>query len=223
MGTIWRVGVWIGCLLAVGPVIAQDIFVCVDAKGRRLTSDRPIAECSDRDQKVFGSSGTVKRVVGKTLTAQEQADLDEVQRREAEEQSRVAEDKRRDRALYSRYPNEAAHQRAREEALAAVDLIMASAHVRVAELTLRHKELEAQLELYRKDPDKVPKVLRQKVEDNARNQAAQQRFLAEQEEEKKRINLRFDDEANKLRARWSYQAPVTRSGASATGATKSGH
>lgn len=223
MGLIWRVGGLFGCMLAAAHVAADEIYVCVDGKGRRLTSDRPIAECSDRDQKVFGNTGTVKRVVGKTLTAQEQADLDEIQRREAEEQAKIAEDKRRDRALYTRYPNEAGHQKARDEALSAVDAVMASASGRLAELTMRHKELESQLDLYRKDPTKVPKALRLKVEDNARNQAAQQRFLAEQDDEKKRINQRFDEEANKLRPRWTYQAPVTRTGASATGAAKAGH
>jgi hypothetical protein len=45
-------GVVVSIALAVGSVWAQSpsiggIYTCVDAKGRKLTSDRPIAECAD--------------------------------------------------------------------------------------------------------------------------------------------------------------------------------
>jgi hypothetical protein len=42
---------------------AKDIYACVDAKGMQRKSDRPIPECSDREQRVLGAGGTVKRVV----------------------------------------------------------------------------------------------------------------------------------------------------------------
>src|SRR5436190_9468818 len=43
---------------------SEGIYTCVDSKGRRLTADRPIAECTDRVQKELNPSGTVKRQVG---------------------------------------------------------------------------------------------------------------------------------------------------------------
>ena len=46
------------------------IYTCVDAKGRKITSDRPIADCIDREQVELNPSGTVRRKVGPTLTAQ---------------------------------------------------------------------------------------------------------------------------------------------------------
>ena len=39
---------------------AQGIYTCVDAKGRRLTSDRPIMECIDREQNELSAGGTVR-------------------------------------------------------------------------------------------------------------------------------------------------------------------
>ena len=38
--------------------------------GRKLTSDRPIMECLDREQKVLNPSGTVKTKIGPSLTPQ---------------------------------------------------------------------------------------------------------------------------------------------------------
>ena len=48
---------------AAGHAWAQaGIYTCVDAKGRRLTSDRPIVECLDREQKELTPNGNVKRI-----------------------------------------------------------------------------------------------------------------------------------------------------------------
>jgi len=63
----------------------QGIYTCTDAKGRKLTSDRPIPECADREQRVLNPSGTVKTIVGPSLTGPERAALEARQRREAEE------------------------------------------------------------------------------------------------------------------------------------------
>jgi hypothetical protein len=52
----------LGVLLC-SPALAADVYTCVDAKGQRRSSDRPIAECADREQRVLGPAGTVKRVL----------------------------------------------------------------------------------------------------------------------------------------------------------------
>ena len=56
---------------------AQSIYTCVDKQGRKLTSDRPIPECIDREQRELGPSGTLRRVIGPTLTQQEREALAE--------------------------------------------------------------------------------------------------------------------------------------------------
>ena len=60
------------------------IFTCVDAQGRRITSDRPIAACMDREQRELSSSGSVKRVIPPEPTAEERATLDAKRKADAE-------------------------------------------------------------------------------------------------------------------------------------------
>ena len=119
---------------AAGLSAAQSIYTCIDNKGRRLTHDRPIAECADREQRELYSNGSVKRSIGPTLTEHE-ADLEaQRQRKEAEDRSRVTEARRRDRALLTRYQNVAAHDAERADALRQVDDVMAFGFKRLADL-----------------------------------------------------------------------------------------
>ena len=66
---------WLVALFGVLPStpLAQGIYSCVDEKGRKITSDRPIAECMDRAQKEMNPSGTVRRVVAPPPTAKDRA------------------------------------------------------------------------------------------------------------------------------------------------------
>src|SRR3954467_15349447 len=101
-------------------VWAQAIFTCIDGKGRRLTADRPIPECTDREQKELNASGTLKRKIGPTLTAEERAVEEEKDKAAAEERNRQLEERKRDRALLMRYPNRPTHEAERVKALASV-------------------------------------------------------------------------------------------------------
>src|SRR5262245_10216155 len=93
------------------------IYTCMDDRGKQLRSDRPIAECSDREQRVLNKDGSLKKVHPATMTPEERADRDAQDRKAAEERAALSDAVRRDRNLKSRYPNEAAHSKARESAL----------------------------------------------------------------------------------------------------------
>lgn len=183
------------------------IYTCVDGKGRKLTSDRPIADCVDREQLELNPSGTVRRKVGPSLTAQERAAREEKERQLADEKARLAEEKRRDRALLIRYPSRTVHDKERNEALAQVDEVVNAAKKRLGDLQRQRKDVDAELEFYKKDPAKVPHTLKRKIEENTQNTNIQIRFIADQENEKKRINARFDEELVKLNQLWSLAAP----------------
>ncbi|MEI8325764.1 MAG: DUF4124 domain-containing protein [Betaproteobacteria bacterium] len=199
--------------------VAQEIFVCVDSKGRKLTADRPIAECLDREQKVMGPGGTVKRVLGPSLTQQERSIIEDAQRREAEEHAQLTEDRRRDRALLVRYPNQAAHDRERAEAFIQLDEGMRASRLRLQELSQQRTALDQEMEFYRKDPSKGPAALKRRIDENVLNIAAQQRYLTDQDEEKKRVNQRFDEELIKLAPRWGAQAATPARASSASSAS----
>lgn len=185
-----------------------NIYSCTDGQGRPRTSDRPIAECADREQRLLNPSGTVRATVGPTLSLQERATLEQRRRQEAEAQARQAEEKQRGRALLLRYPNQAAHDKERTEALAQIALVRQAAANRMAELVRQRGALQAELEFYQKNPAKAPLALRRQAEENTRNQAVQKRFMAEQDAEHGRVNARFDAEQARLRPLWLQSSSV---------------
>lgn len=199
----------VAALLGVGaPQLgAQGIFTCVDAQGRKLTSDRTIAECVDREQLELNSSGTVKRHIGPTLTARERVAQEARERQLAEVKERLAEERRRDRALLIRYPSRSVHDKERQEALDQVEEVIRAARKRLGELQQQRKLIEAELEFYKNNPAKIPLALKRQIEDNKHSTGVQERFISDQLDEKKRITLRFDDELVKLRQLWSLAAP----------------
>ena len=192
-----------GLVGGVGSAQAQGIFTCIDGRGHKITADRPIADCSDREQHELSKSGTVMRKLGPTLTAKERAVQEARDMAEAEHQARLHDEKRRERALMLRYPNPAAHQRERSAALALVDEVIASSQKRSVELVAERKAIATQMEFYAKDPTKAPMALKSRSEGNDANMRAQQAFVASQVLEKQRINQRFDEELQALQALWA--------------------
>jgi hypothetical protein len=198
----WRM-VGVACLVFAQNAPAQGIYTCVDAQGRKLTSDRPIPDCIDREQKLLNPSGTVKQKIGPTLTAAERTAQEAKEKQELEERNRIAEEHRRDKALLARYPTRAAHDKERNEALAQITAVSKAATTRLNELAAQRKKLDDEMEFYRKDTNKAPEYLRRQVEENNQSTAVQRRFIAEQDEEARRVNGRFDDELVRLRLLWT--------------------
>lgn len=190
---------------------ASGIYSCIDGRGRTLTSDRPIAECSDREQRELSPSGNVRRKIEPTYTPRELAEREERERLAGLQAARLTEERRRERALLVRYPNTTAHDRERAEALVQIDAVIQAAKKRLGELADERKTADDELEFYTKDVSKAPAALRRKVEDNDKSMAVQNRFINEQQEEKQRVNARFDEERTRLRPLWARNAAaVTR-------------
>jgi hypothetical protein len=201
--------------------MAQGIFTCVDGKGRKITSDRPIIECIDRSQHEITPAGTIKRVIGPSLTAQEKAAAEEKEKLAAEDRAREAEDKRRDRALLLRYPNRAVHDKERGLALEQVNEVIKAAAKRTQELAEQRKGFNVEMEFYAKDPSRAPASLKRRIEENEGSVAVQKRFIADQETEKTRVNVRFDEELVKLKQLWTLMGPAApASGAAPAGSAK---
>jgi hypothetical protein len=184
---------------------AGSIYTCVDRQGRRLTADRPIAECLDREQRELGPTGTMRRQIGPSLTEQERAALEVQRRKDADERARQQEERRRERVLTARYPDKAAHDVERAAAIQLLDDITAIAEKRMVELQLQRKALETEMEFYQKDPVKAPMALRRKIAENDDGMAEQRRFVVNQDLEKRRIHQRFDAELAQLRRLWAAQ------------------
>ena len=205
LGLYLGAALWAGFAVADAPGTANGIYSCTDASGRRITSDRPIAACVDREQRVLGNTGVELRRLGPTLTEQERAAQEAKHRQEQAEQLQLREERSRERAMLLRYPNQGVHDEARTDALAQVNDVIAIAKNRQTELTQRRRKLNTEMEFYQKDPKKAPAILRRQLKENDDSQAEQQRYIAQQESEKQRINQRFDAELQQLRKLWLAQ------------------
>ncbi len=197
-------GVFMVILMATG-LTAQaqssgpGIYVCVDAKGRRITSDRPIPECLDREQRELNASGVTRRVVPPSLTADERARDEAAAQQEAALRSKEADAKRRDRALLARYPSVRHHDAERNKQLEQVDVALGMIEQRNADLRKQQLAVQDEMEFYKADPSKAPAWLKQRASDVVAQQASQKRLAADQLDEKKRINARFDEELARLK------------------------
>jgi hypothetical protein len=90
-----------------------DIFMCKDASGHTLTSDRPIPECADRAMREYGKNGMVKRDIPAPPTAEQKREQLAQQEKKKAADILADEQKKADRALLARYQNEGDIERAR--------------------------------------------------------------------------------------------------------------
>jgi hypothetical protein len=186
-----------------------EIYTCVDASGRKLTSDRPILTCRDREQKILNPSGTVKAKIGPTLTAKESAQMENLAKIELTERARLDEEKKRDRALLLRYPNPSAHQKERAEALAQVNVVKQAALIQTKDLLEQRTKLADEMAFYQKDPSKAPPKLQHQFNEVNQALATQGRFLADKDGETVRINAKFDAELVRLMPLWRLSAAAS--------------
>lgn len=204
-----RLGVWVLGMAWGTEVAAQaalggpSIYVCVDANGRRITADRPIPECLDREQRELTSTGATRRVIPASLTAEERERVEAQEQQEAAQRAKASDDRRRDRALLSRYPSQRKHDEERAKQLAMVESLLAYIHIRSQELIRQRTALDIEMEFYKAAPSEAPAWLLRRLEDNTQQMESQKRLVADKELEKQRINTRFDEELAHLRKLWT--------------------
>ena len=183
----------------------KSIYTCVDATGKRRTSDRPIPECTDREQRELNSDGSLKRTVPPTLTTDERAAAEAQQQQQALSAANQREAVRRDRNLLMRFPNEAAHQKARESALEDVRKSLKLSESRLELLQKERKPLLDEAEFYVGKP--LPGKLRQQLDANDAASDAQRALVLNQQAELVRINDLYDAELQRLRRLWGGATP----------------
>jgi hypothetical protein len=181
------------------------IYTCIDEKGRRLTADRPIPECSAKEQRVLNKDGSLKTIFPPTLTADERGEKEAHDRKAAEARAAQADAVRRDRNLMQRYPSEEPHNKAREAALDTVRLAIRASEMRLQDLAAERRPLLDDAEFYRGKA--LPLKLRQQLDANDASTEAQRSAMANQEAELVRINKLYDAELDRLRRLWAGALP----------------
>ena len=193
----------LGCGFAMAEV--APIYACTDANGKHITSDRPIAECVGREQRVLNADGSTRQVVRPIMTADEQAVQEAAERARALRAAADADAVRSDRNLRARYPNEAAHQRARAAALDDLKRTLQLSQFRLDELAVERKPLQEEAEFY--TGRQMPTALKQQLDANDAAVEAQRVLMVNQQAESARINATFDAELVRLRAMWAGGRP----------------
>ena len=184
---------------------APSIYSCVDGAGKRLTSDRPIAECNAREQRVLNADGSVRRVLPPSPTPDERAEA-EARDREVLALRVARQDAiRRDRNLLARFADEVAHARARQAALAEVRKELRASESRTVALQAERKRLGDEAEFY--TGSKLPVKLKGQTDANEVALEAQRTLLQSQQLEIVRINKLFDLEIERLRKLWAGSQP----------------
>lgn len=184
---------------------APKVYTCVAANGRTLTSDRPIVECLDREQRILAPDGTLQGVVPPSLTADERAERENRERQMAAERQMKAEAVKRDRTLMMRFPDAESHQKAREAALTNLQIAMRASELRQRELAIERKPLLNEAEFYAGKA--LPGKLREQLDANDAAMAAQRDAQVNQKAELERINSYFDVELERLKRLWAGTPP----------------
>ena len=194
------------------PAVAQPagggssgIYTCTDANGKKLTSDRPIVECNSREQRVLNNDGSVKQVRPPTMTSDERAEADAREREAAGELARRQEAIRRDRNLLARFPNEAAHRKARAAALDDVNKSLRASESRLVTLAAERKPLTDEAEFYVGKP--LPGKIKTQLDANDAAVDAQRSLVQNQRLEAVRIDALYDAELERLRKLWGGAQP----------------
>ena len=182
-----------------------SIYTCIDASGKRLTSDRPIVECNSREQRVLNSDGSVKQVRPPPMTVDERTEYEAREAAAAAELARKREAIQRDRNLLARFPNEAAHRKARAAALDDVNKSLRLSELRLAALAAERKPLVDESEFY--VGKQIPGKLRTQLDANDASVAAQRSLVQNQRLEAIRIEALYDAELERLRKLWGGAQP----------------
>lgn len=187
------------------PQGGPGIYTCIDDKGRRLTADRPIPECIAKEQRLLNRDGSLKNVRPPTLTADERSEVEARERKAAEERAARADAVRRDRNLLARYPDEAAHVKAREAALDPLRQAMRNSEARLLSLAEERRPLMNEAEFY--VGRQMPTKLKAQIEGNDTAQLAQRTAMQTQEAEFERVVKLYDAELEHLKKLWAGAPP----------------
>jgi chromosome segregation ATPase len=182
------------------PSLSQaQIYMCKDASGRTITSDRPIPECADRAMREYGKSGNFKRDIPPPPTAEEKRKMQEEDARKKAEESAAKERARSDNALLARYHNETDIETARKRSLANAQEQQKRESASLAKSEQQLKQAQAEIDAYNKKQAKPPVDLVRKVDDLQSGISASKKRVQEKDAEIARINESFDETLKRFR------------------------
>ena len=191
-------------LRTAAPSFAQTsgIYTCIDAQGKRHTSDRPIAACMDREQKRLSKTGVVQGVVPPSYTAEERAAIAARAKQEELQRQQERAKAKSMTALLQRYPTPAAHMAARKADTDPILTRIREGYARIEQIKSERAKLDQELEFYKKTPDSMPAKLRMQLQASIDSEQAAYKYIANQRQELVAMHKRYDAEQALLQTLW---------------------
>jgi hypothetical protein len=197
-----------GVAHAQSPSTLAPIYSCV-ANGRTYSGDRPPPECVNSDIRELNKDGSVRRVIPRPMTQEEQKARALEAKKRLEEEEKVLAQRRRDRSLLEAYANESEIEAARVKALDTSNEVIRRSQARIERMDAERKRLDEESEFYKKRD--LPENIKRAYANNEQEKAAELKIVRDARAEMQRINDRFDAEKKRFRELVSQGAnPVQR-------------
>ncbi|HTN49535.1 MAG TPA: hypothetical protein VMK32_08905 [Burkholderiaceae bacterium] len=199
--TALRLARWTLALLALpasgqAPAPNGFMYTCI-ANGKVYTADRPPAECANVDMRELNRDGSVRRIIPRPLTVEEQRARALEAKKKVEDEERQLAQRRRDRSLLEAYASEDEIEAARKKSLEGAEQIIKRSQERSLSLAQDRRRLDDESEFYKKREQ--PDSLKRAFALNEQAVAAEKKIVAEARSEVDRINERFDAEKRRFR------------------------
>jgi hypothetical protein len=182
---------------------SPTMFTCV-ASGRTYSGDRPPPECFNSDIRELNRDGSLRRVIPRPLTAEEQKARAIEVKRKAEEEEKALAQRRRDRSLLEAYGSEQEIDVARTKALMSSNDVVKRSQVRLERMDAERKRLVEETEFYKKR--ETPETVKRALVINDQERAAELKIMKDAQSEMQRINDRFDADKKRFRELMSQGA-----------------
>lgn len=186
-----KTALFLSLALPVAGVQAQ-IYMCKDASGRTITSDRPIPECADRAVRELDKSGRTRRDIPAPMTAEEKRRLQQEEEKRKADEAAADEQRKSDRLLRARYKSEADIEEARKRALEQVDDRIKRDKAALAAAEKQQQQAQAEADALKKKNATVPTVLQHRIDDAAQTVATTRKAIQGNEADVAEVNAKHD-------------------------------
>lgn len=196
-------------LFAFAQAAMAEVYVCIDKNGRRLTSDRPIAECLDRPQRILYPSGIEKLLLPSKTMGEKMAEEEAVKAQERKRAQEI-EAARADRILRARFPDEESVEKNRRYTIEQIERRWQATLDEQALLESRRKELTAKARVRRAE-GKPPEFAETKEAAEIEKRSDQIRLQVEKaRDEISAANKKIDVDLKRLREMWALEKEIKR-------------
>ncbi len=182
-------------MLAAGAALAQGVpkvtYCCNDDNGVQVCSDQLPQICYKRAYRVLEGTTVVKRVEA-PLSPEQRRQRQIEERRAAEEDRAIREQRRRDRILLDTYNSVQDIEAQRAKAIREIEQGMHQAQQELAELQKKRQALAEETEFYKRKP--MPPELQASIRANEADIAAQQSIIDSKKKDIDAVHARFDED-----------------------------